>query len=145
MMIGSFADRAISICCTKDALLHVARRVIVKIVEPDLTPRNYLRIFDQALELVEVFLFCQLRLVRMNADSRVNIFMLLRELDGAVKRAGARAVAITDGQQRGHTRLLRAREDIGAVVVEALVFEMAVGVGVHKTVVSSRLPVARKE
>ncbi len=116
----------------KDALLHVARRVIVKIVEPDLAPGNHLRIFRQPLQLVEVFLFRQLRFVRMNADGRVNPLMLLREFDGAVERAGARAIAIADGEQGGDAGLFRAREDLGAIGVEALVLEMAVGVGVHK-------------
>jgi len=40
----------------EDALLHIARRVIIKVVEPDFAPGNDLRLAHQPLQFVEVIL-----------------------------------------------------------------------------------------
>ncbi len=82
----------------EDALLHVARRVIVKVVEPDLAPGDDFGIVRQALQFVEVGWLGEFGFMRVNSDGRVNPVVLLGELDGAVERAGSRAVAVADGQ-----------------------------------------------
>ena len=105
--------------------------MVVEIVEADLAPGNDLRVFRQPLQLVEVFLPGQLRFVRMNADGGVHALMLLRELNGAVERAGPGPSPLPMASRVVTPAPLRAREDIGAIGIEAFVLEMAVRVGVH--------------
>ena len=68
----------------------------------------------------------------------------MRELDGAIERARPGPVAVADSQHRRNARLVGAREDVGAIGIETLVFEMAVGVGEHKLVASDQWLAARK-
>src|ERR1017187_1105779 len=68
----------------------------------------------------------------MNSDRRVDPIVLLGEFDGAVECVRPRSVAIADREQDPDTRLVGARDDFGAVGVEALAIEMSVGVGVHQ-------------
>ena len=131
MMIGSLAARAISICCRRP-LLHVARRVIVKVVEADFAPGDDLGIAGQSLQFVEVGWLGEFGLMRMNAYGRVNPVVLLREFDGAIQRAGPGPSPLPMASMRGDAGFLGAGEDVSAIGVEALVFEMAVRVGIHK-------------
>src|ERR1019366_302673 len=116
----------------ENSLLHVARRVVIKIIKADLAPGDYLGRFRQALEFVEVRLFGQFGFVRMDSDRCVNPVVLLCQLDGAVERVRPRAVAIADREQGTDTSLIRWSDDFGAIGVEALAIEMSVGVGVHQ-------------
>ena len=56
----------------EDALLHVAWRVIVEVVESDLAPGDDLGIARQTFEFVEVRWRGELGFMRMNADRRVD-------------------------------------------------------------------------
>src|SRR5271157_4941273 len=115
----------------EDALLHVARRMIVEVVEPDFAPGYNLGIARQSFKLIEIFLLRELGLVRMNANRGVNAFMLLREFDSTVERARARTISIADGEDGRDPGCLRTSKNLGAVSVVSLGVEMGVGVGVH--------------
>ena len=61
----------------------------------------------------------------MDPHRRINPVILLCQLDGAIEGAGARPVAVADGEHGLQPGLPRARKDLGAIAVEALVLEMA--------------------
>jgi hypothetical protein len=131
MMIGSFAASCHLHLLNEDALLHIARRVIVEVVEADLAPGDHVGIAGKALEFVEVRWRGECSFVRMNADRRVDARVFIGEFDGAVERARAGTVAVADGEHRCYAGCLGSSEDISAVGIKALVLEMAVGVGEH--------------
>src|SRR5208283_2741436 len=108
----------------KYALLHVARRVVVKVVEPDFAPGNDLGIARQSFEIVEIFLLGEGRLVWMNAHRSVKTIVLMREFNGAVERARARAVSVADGEYGCDLGCLRASNNLGAISVIPLAVKM---------------------
>ena len=61
----------------EDALLHVARGVIVKIIEPDLPDRYDLGSLQKLRHPIIGRLASELRLVWMDTDGRVNELVLL--------------------------------------------------------------------
>src|SRR3954469_2468664 len=71
----------------ENALLNIARRMIVKIVEPNLPPRNHLRIACELLKRLEIRIRRELRFMRMNPDRRINEVMRLRDLYRTIQRS----------------------------------------------------------
>ncbi len=110
-------------------LLHVARRMIVIVVQPDLTPGNDLGSFCQLLHIVERSLVRELRFMRMNPDRRINEFVLLGQQNSAIKVN--RAVAIANGDDGLDAGLARPSNYLLAIGIEAVAFEMGVGVYEH--------------
>src|SRR3954447_10539863 len=87
----------------ENALLNIARRMIVKIVEPNLPPRNHLRIARELLEFRKVRLSCQLGFMWMNTNGRVDGLVAFGDFDGAIERTGA--VAGPDSEHVNHACL----------------------------------------
>ena len=73
--------------------LHIARRVIVKIIQADLTPRDQLGMFCQPRHLFVIGFCGYAGFMRMQACAREDPVMLLGDLQRAVisSRAGAAA------------------------------------------------------
>src|SRR5437764_5240350 len=65
--------------CGEQPLLRVVRRVVAEVVEPDLPDRDRLRALQQRADLLEVVLLA--RLMRVDADDRVDAVVRLGELD----------------------------------------------------------------
>src|SRR5260370_12292168 len=67
----------------KDLLLHLARRMIVALIQPYLAPTDDLGMFGEVLPFGIVGFARQLGFVRMNAQRREDPIMLFGNLDGA--------------------------------------------------------------
>src|SRR4029077_3844841 len=110
-------------------LLHVARRMIVEVVQTDFAPGYDLRLFCQLGHPVEGRCISQLRLVRMNADGRVHKLILLREQNPAIEIHGP--VAIPDRDNRFDPTLSSASNQRLTVGLVAGYFKMSVGIDEH--------------
>ena len=93
MMIGSLARDANSIWRAEDFVLRFAWRVVVKIIEADFAPGDYLGMFGQLRQLFEHVWSNLFRLMRMHADGGVDPVVAFGVGDGGVHlfRAGAGA------------------------------------------------------
>src|SRR5437868_5529162 len=80
----------------KNFLLNFAWRMVVVVIEANFTPGNDFGLPRELLEFYEIRFFRQLGLVRMDADCRVQEFVLVGEFHGAVQSSGT--VAGTDGE-----------------------------------------------
>ena len=135
--MGSFAAWRQLHLPDEDLLLHVARRVIVVVVEPDLSPGNDLGSLAPSRAIrSKACLISQLRFMRMDPDRRVDELVLFRQLNPAIEVDRARRHC----QWRRWSRrrpLARERSPL-AVGVKALSFEMSVRVDEHGIPVASR-------
>src|SRR5882762_11269505 len=112
----------------EDRFLHIARRVIVKVVEPDFAPGDRLGVPREGSQFVEIGMLGELRLVGMDADGGVDAFLVVRNLDGAIQRAGTSSAA---NEEHGvDSRVASARENLAAIFRKA--FPVEVGMGVYK-------------
>ncbi len=103
----------------ENALLHVARRLflVVMVIEPHLAPRDHARVPGELVELREMLVGGGLRVVRVNADRRVDPIVLLGEGNRGVDALG-RAGPAADRQQRLDARRAGALEHRRAVALE---------------------------
>ena len=124
--MGSLAARASSICFTKDLLLHVPRRVIVEIIQPDFAPGNDLGSFCQLFQFAESRIGRQLGFVGMNANGGVDEFVLLGQLDAAVQTS--RPVTVANRDDRLYSCFSRPRDHLLAIGLELLAIEMSMGI-----------------
>src|SRR4051794_5907228 len=85
----------------KDILLHLARRMIVKVIKPDFPEANYARMVGQRVQFHIVILCCQLSFMWVDADACINPIVLLGDADGAIECA--RSSAAADGKDIHHT------------------------------------------
>ena len=108
----------------EDALLHVARRVIVVVVEAHFAPPDHPRMPRQLIELRKRLLGDVVRVVRMNADGRVNPVMLLGKRNRCIEPVDSSTAA--DGKQRPHARRARALEHRLAIFVKLRKFQVRV-------------------
>ena len=111
------------------ALLHIARRMIVIVVQADFSPGDYSGIARKLPEFSEVGILREPGFVGMNADSRVNRVILLSDLDRTIE--GARSISCTDSKQVRDAGISRARHHLLAIGIETIAVEMAVGVNEH--------------
>ena len=111
---------------TEDILLHVARRMIVKIIEADFAPGEDARMLGEAREFGEPFFGGELGFVRVDADGGVDPVVFFAERNGDVETIGGGAAA--DGEDGLHAGVAGACEHFVAVGVELGEFEMGVGV-----------------
>ena len=133
MMIGSLAARASSICLQEDALLNVARRVVVKVIQADLAPGDDPGMAGPLFQTRVGGVVGEVGFVRMDADAGPD-FRILRacrctcsaSLNAAI--GGVGSVAVSDGEIGFDPARLRARQHLVAIGVVALAFEMGVGV-----------------
>src|SRR4029077_16470793 len=68
----------------ENGLLHVAGGMVVEVVQADLAPSDDFRVAGELLHAVKCSLIGKSGLMRMDADSRVDEFVLLCELDAAI-------------------------------------------------------------
>ena len=109
--------------------LHIARGMIVEIIQPNLAPSNDLGMHCEALHVPIGGVIREPGFVRMYAESRVNELVFLGQPDSAIHLR--RPVAVADGHDRLHPRLSRARNNFLPVGVEALAIKMRVRVNKH--------------
>src|SRR6267142_6928788 len=88
--------------------LHFARRMIVKIIESDFSPRDDFRMLSQPCQFFQVLRCDFLRFVGMNANRRVNPVMSFGKGQRGIELLGSRAG--TDGEERAHSSGARAFE-----------------------------------
>ena len=69
----------------KNLLLHVARRMVVVIVEAHFAPGNHARMLGEFVELREVLVGGGVGVVRMDADRRVDPVVLLGERNRGIE------------------------------------------------------------
>src|SRR5438132_2705576 len=110
----------------KNLLLNVTRRVVVEIIEADFSPGNHLGCSCELTEFLEIRIGRQLRFVGMDTDGGVNEFVLLSELNSAVKRSRPRAAA--DGDNAINASFASPRNHLLTVSVERLPLAMCVGI-----------------
>src|SRR5258708_13468140 len=103
--------------------------MIVKVVQPNLTPGNDLRAPRQVLKSLKVGVRSQFSFVRMDPDRGQDKFVPLCQLNAAVQRAGTRSTA--NGDDLLNAAVPRPRDHEFAVGVELLHFEMSVGIYKH--------------
>ncbi len=101
----------------EDLALHVARRVVVMIVKPDLAPRDdALAPLDQRPQQPLRLPVIKPRVVRVDADRRVHALVLLRDRHRPLEITRPR-VARPHVQDRAHARRTRARDHLVAIRV----------------------------
>jgi len=109
----------------KDSLLHVARGMVVVIIEAHFAPSDHAGVAGQFFEAREMRVRGLGGVVGMNADAGVNPVVLLGEGDGGVEAFGG-AGAAADGQQRGDAGGAGTFEHGRAVFIEVVEFEVRV-------------------
>ncbi len=100
----------------KNAVLHIARRMIVKIIETDFAPSNDFGMLRQPGQLVQMLVRNFLRLVGMNPDGGVNPLVLLGKGQRGIELF--RTWACADCKQCRHSRFASAVEHGVAVFRE---------------------------
>ena len=113
----------------EDLLLHVARGMVVVVVEADFADGDDARMLGEALHAVEVGGGEQARLVGVDADGSVNPGVALGEWDGAGEVVGA--IAIADGEEGADAGVVGALDGGVAIGGELGAVEMGVGVEEH--------------
>ena len=101
----------------KDLLLHVARRMIVVIVEAHFAPGDHARIAAELVELREMLIGGGTRIVRMDANRRVDPIVLLGEGNRGIE-AFLGPVPLPMASRASDARRARAIEHRVAVFVE---------------------------
>jgi len=113
----------------ENQLLHLAGRVIVKVIQPNLSPGNHFRSFRESLEFREVSGGREFSLVGMNSNAGIDEFMRLRQPNATVERPGPGAAPNRDNGL--DSSLPRPRHHLLAVAVESFPLEMCVRVYEH--------------
>src|SRR5207302_9102837 len=113
----------------KDSLLHIARRVVIEVVQPDFAPGNYFGMPCQSLQLLKVGIGGKLSFVRMNANRGVEKIVLFCELDAAIERP--RPIAVANRDDMLDPSFPRASNHLLAVRLELLSLEMSVRINEH--------------
>src|SRR5260370_20189072 len=90
----------------ENAMLQVARRIIVEVVESDLAPRDDFGMLRQSGQFIQMLLRYFSRFVRMYSDSGVNPIVLFGERQRSIQFLRARTSA--DSKQRGNAGGARA-------------------------------------
>src|SRR2546427_11285180 len=125
----------------KNLLLNVTRRVVVEIIEADFSPGNHLGPSCELTEFLKIRIGRQLRFVGMDTDGGVNEFVLLSELNSAVKRSRPRAAA--DGDNAINASFAGLRNHLLTVRVELFHFEVSVGIYENQSAVLSHQQLAK--
>src|SRR5437868_1325389 len=110
----------------KNLPLHVPRRVVIKIIQPNLPPGNHLGPLCQSLQFCKISLRSQFRLMGMNSDSRMNELIPLSQLNPAIERSRPRPAP--DSHNALNSRVASSLQDRLTVPIELLHLEMCVGI-----------------
>src|ERR1019366_3955209 len=113
----------------KYLLLSFPRRMIVVVIQPDLTPCDHLGMPCQSLHLGIRMVGGQSRFVGMYAERRVQERVLVCKLNSGIELG--RTIAIANGDHRSHSGLASASDDLLAIRVELLAVEMSVRIYKH--------------
>jgi|SRR5215469_2122140 len=113
----------------KDLLLYVTRRVIVVVVETNLTEPNYARIARKGFEFCVIALRRQLGFMRVNTDAGVDPIVLISDADSAIERA--RSGAAADSKNVYDASGPSALQHFVTISVEPGAFQMRVGIDQH--------------
>ena len=123
-------------CCARkfhlpneDVFLDLTRRMIVVLVEANLSPRDYFRFARELFKLCEIRACRQACLVWMNADRSKDEVVLFADFYGAVERT--RSVARAYRKNVGDSSFARASDHLLAVGVKAGTIKMAMGIDEH--------------
>src|SRR5260370_22942800 len=92
----------------ENAVLHIARRMIIEIIETKLSPGDDLGMLRQPGQFLQMLWRDFLRFVRMYTDGGVNPIMLFSKRQRGIQLLGSRPGA--DGEQCRHTSRTRAIE-----------------------------------
>src|SRR2546421_3567590 len=115
----------------EDFTLHVSRRVIIMIIEPDLAPRNHApALFCQIKKSLLCSIVEQLRIVRMDADGCIDVWVCFSQLDRAFEGAAVR-IAGADIEHSPDARVARATNYVVAVGVVFRSGDVAVRINEH--------------
>src|SRR4051812_40674866 len=118
--------------------LHIARRMVVEVVEADFSPRNHALVLRQLLHALEIGFGREARFVRMHAESGENLRIssaralgieLLRQLDGTINLSWT--IAVTDCDDCLNASLSSALQHRLAIRAELGSIKMAVGINEH--------------
>ena len=132
MMIGSLAALRQLHLLDEDTLLHFARRVIVEVIETNLSPGDYLWVAAPVAPVRRSRLGLPALLHGDGCRSSRRSSRLSASFDGAVEGSGSRAVAVADGNNRVKSRASeRVREPLRDRA-RTVAFEMSVGVDEHR-------------
>ena len=124
---GQFPSSHLGELPSKDLLLHISRRMVEVIVEPHFAPADHFSVPRQFIELCEVLFVRRTRIMRMNANCRVNPVMLFGVGYRRVEPF-RRACPAADRQQRFNTGRSRAFEHRLAIRIKLREFKMCVGI-----------------
>src|SRR5690349_13773949 len=108
----------------KNLLLGVPRRMVVVVVEPDLSPRNHLGMPCQLLHRLVGGVVREPGFMRMDANGCVQERILFRQLNAGIERRWA--VAIANRHHGPDTGFASTSDDLVAIGVELLAIEMCV-------------------
>jgi hypothetical protein len=103
--------------------------MIVEVVQADLAPGDDFRVAGEHLHAVKRGLVGKLGFMGMDADGRVNEFVFLSQLDAAIEVD--RSLAIADSDDAFDPSFARTSDHLLAIRIEAMAFEMGVGVYKH--------------
>ena len=98
----------------EDALLNVARRMVVVIIETDFPPGKEFGALRQIAEFVVMCRCGELGFMRVNSGGGINPFVALAKWQRGVQRAGSAA----DGEDVAYSSSLRPRQHIGSIGIE---------------------------
>jgi len=110
-------------------LLNITRGVVIEIVEADLAPGDNFRVPRELIHAIKRSLVRQLGFMGMDTDGRVDEFVFLSESDTTIEVD--RTVSIADRDDDLDTAFTSTRNDLLAIGIEAVAFEMGVGVDEH--------------
>src|SRR5579859_6643280 len=105
--------------------------MVVVVVEPNLSPGNYLGMPRQLLQGLIRGVIGEPRFVGMNSDRRIHKRIFLCQLNPGIEIR--RTIAIANGDHRPHSGLTRASDYLVAIGVELLAIEMCVRIDEHGT------------
>ena len=126
---GQFGGRCQAHLAPENFFLHLTRRMIVVVIQPDLSPSNYLGMPRQVLHALVGGFVCEPGFVGMDPESRVHEIVFLRQLDSAIDLRGA--IAVADGDHGLYASLSCAGDHLFAVGGKLLAIEMCVRVNEH--------------
>src|SRR5207253_4742351 len=98
----------------RSALLNVARRMVVVIIETDFPPGKEFGALRQIAEFVVMCRCGELGFMRVNSGRGINPFVALGKWQRGVQRAGSAA----DGKDIAYSSSLRPRQHVGSIGIE---------------------------
>jgi len=108
----------------ENCILSIARRVIIKVIEANLTPGDHFGIFCELLEFGKSATVGEFRFMRMDAHSRIHEIVFGSESNAAIERR--RAIAVADSNHGLDSSFACAGNHLLTICLELLAVEMGV-------------------